>query len=124
MRHVGKTRFRFRLRTLLLVCTVLAVAMAVWRSRPDPQLSLQVTGSGIIVMDGAELELASLPDALWWEQQARKVWFARREVAIRADADVDVRDVERLISLCVAAGFDRFVLGTIPEDRTVLGEQD
>ena len=101
---------RFTIRTLLVVTLLVAIALAVWRTRPSPTLTVELTASGTVLIDQREVSNAELSAKFDWECTWRKWWFIKPMLDIRADRGASHQNVLQLVEVAKANGFERFMI--------------
>lgn len=106
----SKIRPRFTIRSLLIVILLVACFLAVWRTRPSPTLSVQLTSRGIALVDGDKVSMYRLSDVLRREGERRQFWFVRGALIIKADRSTKFGMIKNVVDLGKKAGFARLTV--------------
>ena len=106
----GKSWFRYRLRTVLLVLTVVAVLLAAWRIRPSPILQVRVTSDGTAEIHEKEVPIGSLDALFRHERRVRRLWWMKGKVTIlHTYPGAPPEHIQQIESLLQDAGFEEIV---------------
>lgn len=103
-------RFQVSLRFLLIATFVSAIIIAVWCSRPSPEIYLRVESGGIVYVDNRQVPLSTLSFALGSQRKRREWWQLDSKLLLRADSGVKTSTVQTIIVDAQAAGIELFEL--------------
>jgi biopolymer transport protein ExbD len=105
------TRFtRYHIRSLLILTTIVAIVLAVFRLRPSPTVTVDVSGDGSIAIAGQRVAPEALQNRLEAELASRRHWMMNGNVVIETDREVSFNTFKAVVENPGLAGSSRVTI--------------
>jgi len=117
----GVTRFaRYRLRSLLILTTVIAILLGIARLRPTPVIAVAVSADGTVAISGRQIPPQALEERLEAELASRRRWFMDGSVVLEVDREVSFKALQAVIENPGLAGSSKVSIAARHSARPVV----
>jgi biopolymer transport protein ExbD len=115
------TRFvRYRLRSLLILTTVIAIVLGFARLRPSSTIPVNIQADGSIAIAGLPVAPQALQQRLETELADRRRWFVDGTVVVQADREAKFQSLSAVVQAARLAGSSQIAITAqdIPKPAT------
>jgi biopolymer transport protein ExbD len=107
----GATRFaRYRLRSLLMLITVVAIVLGFVRLRPSSTVNVELHANGSASIAGKKVDLPAMQQCLEAELATRRRWLIEGSVVVQADRDASFKALSGVLESARRAGAPKLAI--------------